>query len=177
MKNRNWQISQGSIIANTGEALKDIHPIIIEGQGHTSLSNVEAFSGGNGALTCVKEEMSWDYLLVRGDKKLTVSVWGARMRNYASDSPITLENDKAIIQFAGCFDKDEMKLKYVEHHLNKLLIVKYLGVQKFSWEDAVFSDEELYLIKRHYILERLAEKKEPAVEVEIPTNQLTLELC
>ena len=106
-KNRNWQIAQGSIIANTGEKLKDIHPIIIEGQGHTSLSNVEAFSGGNGALTPVPEEMSWDFLLVRGDQKLTVSIWGSRMRNYASDSPISIENDKAVIQFSGCFDKDE----------------------------------------------------------------------
>ncbi len=51
--------------------------------------------------------MSWDYLLVRGDQKLTVSVWGARMRNYISDSPITIENDQAVIQLVGCFDKDE----------------------------------------------------------------------
>lgn len=106
-KNRNWQIAQGSIIANTGEKVENIHPIIIEGEGHTSLSNVEAFSGGNGALTTVPENMSWDYLLVKGDKKLTISIWGARMRNYVSDSPISIENDKAIIQFAGCFDKDE----------------------------------------------------------------------
>lgn len=106
-KNRNWQIAQGSIIANTGENLKDIHPIIIEGQGHTSLSNVEAFSGGNRALTPVAEEMSWDFLLVRGDQKLTISIWGSRMRNYASDSPITIENDQAVVQFSGCFDKDE----------------------------------------------------------------------
>jgi len=106
-KNRNWQISQGSIIANTGEKLKNIHPIIIEGQGHTSLTNVEAFSGGNGALTCVPEEMSWDYLLVKGNKKLTVSIWGSRMRNYASNSPVTIKNKKATIYFSGCFDKDE----------------------------------------------------------------------
>jgi len=106
-KNRNWQIAQGSIIANTGEKVEDIHPIIIEGEGHTSLSNVEAFSGGNGALTTVPENMSWDYLLVRGDKKLTVSIWGARMRNYVSDSPISIENDQAVIQVAGSFDKDE----------------------------------------------------------------------
>ncbi len=106
-KNRNWQISQGSIIANTGEKVENIHPIIIEGQGHTSLSNVEAFSGGNRALTPVPEEMSWDFLLVRGDQKLTVSVWGSRMRNYMSDSPISLENKNAIVQFSGCFDKDE----------------------------------------------------------------------
>ena len=106
-KNRNWQIAQGSIIANTGEKVENIHPIIIEGQGHTSLSNVEAFSGGNGALTTVPENSSWDYLLVRGDEKLTVSIWGARMRNYVSDSPITIENEKAVIQVAGSFDKNE----------------------------------------------------------------------
>ena len=106
-KNRNWQIAQGSIIANTGEKVENIHPIIIEGQGHTSLSNVEAFSGGNGALTTVPENMSWDYLLVRGNEKLTVSVWGSRMRNYVSDSPISIENDQAVIQVTGCFDKDE----------------------------------------------------------------------
>lgn len=106
-KNRNWQIAQGSIIANTGEKVENIHPIIIEGQGHTSLSNVEAFSGGNGALTTVPENQSWDFLLVRGDKKLTVSVWGSRMRNYVSDSPVTVENKQAIIYMSGCFDKDE----------------------------------------------------------------------
>jgi hypothetical protein len=106
-KNRNWQIAQGSIIANTGEKVENIHPIIIEGEGHTSLSNVEAFSGGNGALTTVPENQSWDFLLVRGDKKLTVSVWGSRMRNYKSDSPVTVENSKAIIYLSGCFDKDE----------------------------------------------------------------------
>ncbi len=106
-KNRNWQIAQGSIIANTGESVENIHPIIIEGEGHTSLSNVEAFSGGNGALTTVPENMSWDFLLVRGDQKLTVSIWGSRMRNYVSDSPITIENDQAMIQVVGCFDKEE----------------------------------------------------------------------
>jgi len=106
-KNRNWQIAQGSIIANTGEKVENVHPIIIEGQGHTSLSNVEAFSGGNGALTTVPENQSWDFLLVRGDKKLTVSVWGSRMRNYVSDSPVTIENNQAIIYMSGCFDKEE----------------------------------------------------------------------
>lgn len=106
-KNRNWQIAQGSIIANTGEKVENIHPIIIEGQGHTSLSNVEAFSGGNGALTTVPENMSWDFLLVRGDKKLTVSIFGSRMRNYLSKKPITIENKLAVIQAVACFDKEE----------------------------------------------------------------------
>ncbi len=106
-KNRNWQIAQGSIIANTGEQVENIHPIIIEGEGHTSISNVESFSGGNNALTTVPENQSWDYLLVKGNKKLTVSIWGSRMRNYVADSPITIENDQAAIQVAGCFDRDE----------------------------------------------------------------------
>lgn len=106
-KNRNWQIAQGSIIANTGERVEDIHPIIIEGQGHTALSNVEAFSGGNGALTTVPENKSWDFLLVRGDQRLTVSVWGSRMRNYVSDFPVTMKNHKAVVHLAGCFDKEE----------------------------------------------------------------------
>lgn len=106
-KNRNWQIAQGSIIANCGEKVENIHPIIIEGEGHTALSNVEAFSGGNGALTTVPENQSWDFLLVRGDKKLTVSIVGSRMRNYLSEKPITIENKLAVIQAVACFDKDE----------------------------------------------------------------------
>ena len=77
--NRNWQIAQGSIIANTGPKLADIHPSIIEGQGHTALANVEAFSGGNSALTTLGK--SQDFILVRGDKKLTVCLAGCRMRD------------------------------------------------------------------------------------------------
>lgn len=103
--NRNWQIAQGSIIANTGPSVGEIHPLIIEGQGHTALSNVEAFSGGNPALTNLGQ--SQDFLLVRGDKKLTVTLTGCRMRNYAADAPITCENPKALIQAALCVDKNE----------------------------------------------------------------------
>ncbi|HZK96109.1 MAG TPA: hypothetical protein VFC67_18060 [Prolixibacteraceae bacterium] len=106
-KNRNWQIAQGSIIANCGEKVENIHPIIIEGEGHTSLSNVEAFSGGNNALTTVPENQSWDFLLIRGDKKLTVSIFGSRMRNYVSDQPITIENKLAVVQAVACVDKNE----------------------------------------------------------------------
>ena len=108
--NRNWQIAQGSIIANTGEKVQDVHPIIIEGEGHTALSNVEAFSGGNGALTTLDE--SEDFLLIRGDRKLTVSMFGCRMRNYRADKPITVQNDKAIVQAVACIDKGENPLQY-----------------------------------------------------------------
>lgn len=103
--NRNWQISQGSIIANAGAPLQEIHPIIIEGQGHTSISNLECFSGANGALSTVGE--SQDFLLVRGDQHLTVSLMGCRMRNYVANEPITTENPKALIQAVACIDKHE----------------------------------------------------------------------
>ena len=114
-KNRNWQIAQGSIIANCGEAIENIHPIIIEGEGHTSLSNVEAFSGANAALTTVKENESWDFILIRGDKKLSVSIFGSRMRDYVSDNPITINNDKAIIQTVACIDKFENPFSFSKH--------------------------------------------------------------
>jgi hypothetical protein len=108
--NRNWQIAQGSIIANTGPRVEDVHPLIVEGQGHTALANVEAFSGGNGALTTLNK--SQDFLLVRGTKKLTVSMTGCRMRNYAADSPLTVLNSNALIQAAVCIDKDEQAWSY-----------------------------------------------------------------
>ncbi len=108
--NRNWQIAQGSIIANTGPAVEDIHPIIVEGQGHTALSNVEAFSGGNGALTTLNK--SQDFMLVRGDQKLTVSLTGCRMRNYVADTPITCANPKAVIQASQCVDKNEEPFRF-----------------------------------------------------------------
>ena len=103
--NRNWQIAQGSIIANTGARIEDIHPLVIEGQGHTAILNVEAFSGGNPALSTLNK--SQDFLLVRGDKKLTVSLTGCRMRNYVATAPITCANPNAIIQAVACVDRDE----------------------------------------------------------------------
>ncbi|MBI9018662.1 MAG: hypothetical protein JEZ07_15520 [Phycisphaerae bacterium] len=108
--NRNWQLSQGSIIANAAKTIQEIHPVIIEGQGHTSLTNVEAFSGPNGALTTLGK--SQDYLLVKGDKKLTITLMGCRMRNYVSDMAITNLNPKAVIQAIGCIDKNEDIFEY-----------------------------------------------------------------
>ncbi|MHB8580121.1 MAG: hypothetical protein ACYDA4_09710 [Ignavibacteriaceae bacterium] len=104
-KNRNWQIAQGSIIANTGDNFNDVHPIIIEGHGHTALTNVEAFSGTNRALTTFPG--SKDFMLVRGNEKLTVSMYGCRMWGYTADNPITIENPKAVIMATDCLDKNE----------------------------------------------------------------------
>lgn len=104
--NRNWQIAQGSIIANTGEkSVGDIHPIIVEGEGHTALSNVEIFSGLNPALSCVPELQSGDYMLVKGDKRLTITMTGCRMTRYFAENPLTIENKKALVQAIGCVDK------------------------------------------------------------------------
>lgn len=109
--NRNWQICQGSIIANAGTNAKELHPVIIEGQGHTSLTNVEAFSGNNVALTTLKN--SQDFLLIKGSQKLTVVIMGCRMRNYNAKEPITIENPKAVIRAIGCIDKHENVFEYI----------------------------------------------------------------
>jgi hypothetical protein len=103
--NRNWQIAQGAIIANTGDAVQNIHPILIEGKGHTSISNVEAFSGHNGALTTLG--VSFDFMKVTGTDKCTISLIGCRMRNYSADRPLTIENKNAIVQVVACIDKNE----------------------------------------------------------------------
>ena len=105
-KNRNWQIAQGSIIANAGERLEDVHPILIEGKGHTSLSNVECFSGGNPALTNL--EASWDYITVRDSA--TVFLSGCRMQGYKADTPINVSGG-AKIRAVGCFDKNNNLLE------------------------------------------------------------------
>src|SRR5205823_8402346 len=103
--NRNWQIAQGSIIANTGPKLEDVHPILIEGQGHTALSNVESFSGPNGAITNFAK--SQDFMTIKGDKTLTVTLVGSRMRGYVAEAPFTIQNPKAVIQAVACIDKHE----------------------------------------------------------------------
>lgn len=103
--NRNWQISQGAIIANTGDDIQNIHPILIEGKGHVSITNVEAFSGPNSALTT--KNVSFDFMKVTGTDKCTISLMGCRMRNYISDDPITIVNKNAIIQVVACIDKNE----------------------------------------------------------------------
>ena len=106
-KNRNWQIAQGSIIANVGNRIEDIHPILIEGIGHTSISNVECFSGGNPALTTL--DASWDYMTVNGSA--TVTLTGCRMQGYKADSPIHA-SPEAQIHAIGCTDRDNQLFSY-----------------------------------------------------------------
>ena len=69
------------------------------------MTNVEAFSGANAALTTLNQSM--DFLLIKGKEKLTVSLFGCRMRNYVSDKPITNLNPNATITAVACINKDE----------------------------------------------------------------------
>lgn len=102
--NRDWEIAQGSIIANAGLTVPDIHPFVITGLGHTSITNVIAFSGDNPVLT--NSGNSFDFIKIEGDKPLTVSVCGCRMANYSSDSPVTLDNKNARVSIISCVDKN-----------------------------------------------------------------------
>ncbi len=103
--NRNWQIAQGSIIANVGKSIEDIHPFVITGQGHTTLTGVESFSGPNGAITAIGS--SYDFMRVQGDRPCTISLFGCRMRNYKAPDPLTIVNPKAVVQAVACIDHSE----------------------------------------------------------------------
>lgn len=100
-KNRNWQIAQGSIIANVGEKIEEVHPILIEGKGHTSLTNVESFSGDNGALTTLGA--SWDFITVRDEASVTLTA--CRMQGYKAANPIHVSGS-ARLQAIGCLNQD-----------------------------------------------------------------------
>ena len=50
-------------------------------------------------------------MLVKGEEKCTISLFGCRMRNYISDQPFTIQNPKAVIQAVGCVDKNEEAFK------------------------------------------------------------------
>lgn len=103
--NRNWQVGQGSIIANVGTRPEDTVPILMEGRGHLALTNVEAFSGGNAALTTLGDPA--EFLRVEGTERLTVTLVGSRMRNYRNADPVTIKNPRAWVQATACIDKEE----------------------------------------------------------------------
>jgi hypothetical protein len=108
--NRNWQIAQGSIIANAATSVAENHPIVLDGAGHTSLSTVESFCGKNGDISSPSVTLdgrevtcSQDYLLIKGKEPLTASLFGCRMANYLADDPITVKNPNASVATFGCF--------------------------------------------------------------------------
>ena len=84
-----------------------MHPILIEGKGHTSLANVECFSGDNPALTNLGA--SWDYITVNGEASVTLT--GCRMQGYKADSPIHV-SPTAKLHAIGCEDRDNNLLSY-----------------------------------------------------------------
>ena len=103
--NRNWEISQGSIIANLGTDVRDIHPVWVEGvAGHTSLANVNCFSGKNGGNNSIGQ--SYDFLHVAGSGMVTVSMVSCRMMSYVADDPVVCTNSEATIRAVACFDRD-----------------------------------------------------------------------
>lgn len=104
------------------------------------------------------------------------------LAQYLNDIPLKdysyLDVHEALVEVGekfGCFDKDEMKLKYMEHHLKLLEFAKYVGHKKYNWEQLKIGDAEAKLIKRHYILERLAEKKWKEEETPVNVNQLEIQ--
>ena len=105
-KNRTWLIAQGSIIANQGTDVDAVHPVVIGGSGgHTSLTNVECFSGMNGGHNCVGA--SYDFICLEGSGYYTVSMTGCRMSGYVADDPITVRNPFAALRASDCVDKDD----------------------------------------------------------------------
>lgn len=76
------------------------------------------------------------------------------------------------------FGQQEVKLKYIQYHLNKLKLLGKLGVTDY-YNGKKFTQEDRDIIKRVYILERLVEKKKLEVEQSVESineNQLQLEL-
>jgi len=106
--NRNWQVAQGSIIANTGTRPEDTVPILVEGKGHLALANVETFSGANGALTTLGDPA--EVLRMIGRDRSTVSLVGCRLRNYRADDPVTMSNPRAWVEAVACIDKTQARL-------------------------------------------------------------------
>ena len=117
--NRIWEVAQGSIIANVSpdKKVENIHPFIVQGQGQISITNVDAFSGNNGAIT--NQGQSYDFLKVQGDTWVIITAVNCRMRNYQSASPITIANSQAQISFLNCSDKGGYLYSFVrDTHAN-----------------------------------------------------------
>ncbi len=76
------------------------------------------------------------------------------------------------------FGHEEVKLKYIQYHLNKLKLIGKLGFES-GYPDYMrkFTQEDKDIIRRYYILERLVEKKQVEKVETINENQLQLELA
>jgi len=101
--NRNWDISQGAIVANLGADYKKVHPFVIEGNGHTAISNVEAFSCASALFTSVQGPN--DFIEIRGSVPSEVTLMACHAQNYEADFPITIKNPAAKVRAIACIDK------------------------------------------------------------------------
>ena len=69
---------------------------------------MRGFSGLAGRIfTAISRENVNIIAIAQGSSELTISIVGSRMRGYASDEPITIENPKALVQAVACVDKNE----------------------------------------------------------------------
>lgn len=108
--NRVWEVAQGSIIANVPSGSEGIHPFLVQGNGHLSITNVDCFGTSVPQLTSVRE--ATDYIRVQGSSYVTVTGVNCRMRNYSSSSPITIANANAEVKFVNAVDKNSEVFDY-----------------------------------------------------------------
>lgn len=101
--NRTWMISSGNINANIREDTSDIHPIIITGYGYTSITGVCAESRADEALSARRG--CCDFVYAGGSSVMNIGLTDCVMRDYMSDSPLTVANSKARIRVMSCVDK------------------------------------------------------------------------
>ncbi len=63
-------------------------------------------------LVSIVQHQGGDYTLTKGDKKLTVTIVGCRLRNYVSGRSITIENENSVVQVVVDIDKHENLYNY-----------------------------------------------------------------
>lgn len=110
-KNRTWLISEGFINANIGNDASDIHPIIIDGFGYSSLTNVTASAKENDSLTT--KGVSFDFVDIVGSNGLNVGLTNCCMMGYEADFPITVNNSYAKVRALSCVDRNGDLFDYV----------------------------------------------------------------
>lgn len=101
--NRNWEISQGTIRANAGSKANAIHPFHITGQGHTSITNVSAYSGLDDSISSLG--LCYDFVFIEGGDELLVTLTNCSMKDYSRDDPVYNLNKAAKIRAVNCTDK------------------------------------------------------------------------
>ena len=88
----------------------DLHPLVVDGQGHTSLTNIELFAGNTPVVSSSSAQLddetlilSEEFLLVEGSKPLTVALLGCRMSTFRAENLLTIRNRTETISTHDCF--------------------------------------------------------------------------